>query len=94
MKNFIESIRTGKHLNNAAASAQSNMTSILDISLVKKFKITERYAVSFRAEAYNLFNNANFGAPNANLVTSATFGKLGSPVGSARITQMALRYEF
>jgi hypothetical protein len=66
----------------------------VDMSLVKKFKITERYAISFRAEAYNLFNNANFGAPNANLMTPTTFGKLPAPVGSARIFQLALRYDF
>lgn len=66
----------------------------VDMSLVKKFKITERYAVSFRAEAYNLFNNPNFAAPNANLSTPATFGKLSSPLGNARILQMALRCDF
>jgi len=66
----------------------------IDMSLVKKFRITERHSVSFRAEAYNLFNNANFGAPNANLATPASFGKLSSAVGNARILQTALRYEF
>lgn len=66
----------------------------VDMSLVKKFKITERYAVSFRAEAYNLFNNPNFAAPNANLSTLASFGKLPSIVGNARILQMALRCDF
>ena len=66
----------------------------VDMSLVKKFKITERHAVSFRAEAYNLFNNANFGAPNANLATQASFGRLSATVGNARIMQMALRCDF
>jgi hypothetical protein len=66
----------------------------VDLSLVKKFEVIERHAVSFRAEAYNLFNNANFAAPNANLATPATFGKLSSTVGGARIMQMALRYDF
>jgi hypothetical protein len=61
---------------------------------VKKFKITEQLAISFRAEAYNLFNNVNFSAPNANLSTSATFGKISSTVGNARILQMALRCDF
>ena len=63
-----------------------------DISLVKKFRITERHAVSFRAEAYNLFNNTNFAAPNATL--GASFGKLSATVGNARVLQMALRFEF
>ena len=63
----------------------------VDTSLVKKFKITERYAISFRAEAYNVFNTANFAAPNASLATLASFGKISSTVGSARVLQMALR---
>jgi hypothetical protein len=66
----------------------------LDMSLVKRFKLTERRAVSFRSEAYNLFNNPNFGAPNASLSTPASFGKISATVGNARILQMALRYEF
>ncbi|MFN0168394.1 MAG: TonB-dependent receptor [Bryobacteraceae bacterium] len=67
----------------------------IDMSLVKKFTITERHSVSFRAEAYNLFNNANFDAPNANLASPATFGRISSTtVGNARILQMALRFEF
>jgi hypothetical protein len=32
-----------------------------DASLVKRFAITERHKVQFRAEAYNLFNRPNFG---------------------------------
>ena len=66
----------------------------VDMSLVKKFPITERYAVSFRAEAYNLFNNSNFAAPNGNLATPASFGKISSTVGNPRILQMALRLDF
>jgi hypothetical protein len=66
----------------------------VDMSLVKKFKITERHVVSFRAETYNLSNNVNFDAPNANLSTPVSFGKLSSIVGNARIFQMALRCDF
>jgi hypothetical protein len=66
----------------------------VDMSAVKKFKITERYALSFRAEVYNLFNNVNFDVPNVNLSTVATFGKISGTVGNARILQVALRLEF
>jgi hypothetical protein len=66
----------------------------VDVSLVKRFRITERHAISFRTEAYNVFNNANFATPNANLMTPASFGKIASTIGDARILQMALRYEF
>ena len=65
-----------------------------DLSLVKKFKIWETHAVTFRAEGYNLFNNANFGNPSVSLTAPATFGKVSAIVGSPRIFQLALRYDF
>ena len=74
----------------------------IDASLVKRFRITERHSVSFRAEAYNVFNHPNFGlaSSNLNINTPASFGKfnqtLGTQVGgsSARTMQCALRYDF
>ena len=74
----------------------------LDSSLVKRFKITERHAVTFRAEAYNIFNHPNFGlaAANLNINNPASFGKFSSTLGtqvggsSARSLQLALRYDF
>jgi len=65
-----------------------------DLSIVKKFKIWENHAVTFRVEAYNLFNNANFANPSVGITTPATFGKVSSIVGSPRIYQMAMRYDF
>ena len=65
----------------------------LDISLAKRFRIAERHAILFRAEAYNLFNNVNFATPNSNR-SQATFGKISSTVGNPRMLQMALRYDF
>jgi hypothetical protein len=66
----------------------------IDTSLVKRFKITERQAVTFRAEAYNLFNNVNFGNPGLSLVTPTSFGKISTLIGNPRILQGALRYDF
>lgn len=74
----------------------------LDLSLIKRFRITERQSISFRAEAYNAFNHPNFGftATNLNILTPATFGKFSTTLGtqngstSARTMQLALRYEF
>ncbi|MBZ5727530.1 MAG: TonB-dependent receptor [Acidobacteriia bacterium] len=65
-----------------------------DVSLVKRFRIYEKHAITFRAEAYNIFNDANFGNPTVSLTTPQTFGKLTSIVGSPRIVQLALRYDF
>jgi hypothetical protein len=66
----------------------------MDVSLVKKFRISENHSASFRLEAYNLLNNTNFGNPGITLSTPATFGKISAVVGSARIMQMAFRYDF
>lgn len=65
-----------------------------DLSLVKAFKITERHRVTYRAEAYNLFNHVNFGLPGASIATPQSFGKISGTINNARIFQMALRYDF
>ena len=71
-----------------------------DISLVKRFRISEKSAVTFRTEAYNLFNTVNFNAPAVNLQTPQTFGVISAtPTGAsnqsgARILQLALRVDF
>jgi hypothetical protein len=65
-----------------------------DASLVKRFAITERTAVTFRAEAYNLWNNVNFSPPAVSIATPTTFGKISSSVNGARVMQVALRFDF
>jgi len=67
----------------------------IDASLVKRIKIpgTENHSVTFRTEAYNLFNHANFGLPATNITAPATFGRISSTQGG-RIMQLALRYDF
>lgn len=71
----------------------------IDMSLVKRFPIWERHTLTFRAEAYNVLNNPNFGGLQTNLNNTATFGRLTSTVGgiqgsAARVLQVALRYDF
>lgn len=38
-----------------------------DMSIMRKFPITERVNLQFRADAFNVFNHPNFGAPDSNL---------------------------
>jgi hypothetical protein len=82
----------------------------VDASLVKRFKITEGQAFTFRAEAYNLFNHPNFGTTGGGLdlnindinqsnISASAFGKFSQTLGaqnnsSARTMQVALRYDF
>jgi hypothetical protein len=71
----------------------------VDASLSKAFKVTETKSFKFRAEAYNLFNNVNFGNPGLSIATASSFGKFSSTIGpngsgGARLMQMALRFDF
>jgi hypothetical protein len=45
-----------------------------DLSLAKKFAFTERVALQFRAEFFNLFNHTNFNTPNPVVYAAATGG--------------------
>ena len=66
----------------------------VDASLVKSFAITERKRVVFRAEAYNLFNNADFANPSLAISTPASFGKISNVVNNPRLLQGALRFDW
>jgi hypothetical protein len=63
-----------------------------DLSLLKNFKLAERASLQFRSEFFNVFNNVNFNAPQANLSSTAR-GKITS-AGDPRILQFALKLMF
>lgn len=46
----------------------------MDVALQRQFHLTERFALRFRAEFFNLFNHPNFGSPT-NVLTSPLFGR-------------------
>jgi hypothetical protein len=78
----------------------------VDLSLLKRFSLTDRQSLAFRAEFFNLFNNTNFRNPSAVLNNPASFGRIsatasvgsaipvGGTAGGPRIAQLVLRYEF
>ena len=66
----------------------------VDASLVKTFALTERKKMIFRAEAYNLLNNVNFGNPSFSLTNAQSFGKISNVVSNPRLLQGALRFEW
>lgn len=73
----------------------------LDTALSKSVPIIERMNLVFRAEAFNLFNRAQFGTPNSNLSSLVNFGQITTTVnptgigtGTPRELQLALRLEF
>lgn len=81
----------------------------LDFTLRRQFTVTERFAVQFRAEFFNLFNHPNFANP-VNLTFNNNFGQsismLGTSlagagglsslyqIGGPRSTQLALKLTF
>jgi Carboxypeptidase regulatory-like domain len=70
-----------------------------DFSLIKNFRITERQALRFTTDFFNIWNHANFANPAFTDVesigtTNSPFGKITSTVGTPRLIQFSLRYSF
>jgi Carboxypeptidase regulatory-like domain len=66
-----------------------------DFSLIKSFRLSERQALRFTADFFNIWNHANFASPSSNDVENpGAFGKINSTVGTPRLIQLSLRYAF
>jgi hypothetical protein len=65
-----------------------------NLGLYKKFAISERHGVEFRAEAFDVNNHPNWSGVASFTPTSSTFGKITSKTGLARNLQLSLRYAF
>lgn len=65
----------------------------LDLSISKRFMIVGTQYLMFRAEAFNVLNRPNFGAPQAN-IQSTLFGTITSTVGDPRVVQLVAKYYF
>ena len=62
-----------------------------DFSLIKNTRVSETANVEFRAEFFNLFNNANFIVPQSNLdLDSPQFGRI-TDTYPARLVQLTMR---
>jgi Carboxypeptidase regulatory-like domain/TonB dependent receptor-like, beta-barrel len=68
----------------------------VDLSLFKRFPVTESWRVEFRSEFFNAFNHANFNNPSASVAASSlgSFGKSFSTVTDPREIQFALKLYF
>ncbi|MGD0696333.1 MAG: TonB-dependent receptor [Terriglobia bacterium] len=72
-----------------------------DLAMVKKVPLKDRLDMELRVEAFNLFNRAQFGIPQANLSSPLSFGVITTLVnqgatgsGTPRQFQLALRLSF
>jgi hypothetical protein len=66
----------------------------LDVSMGKKFNMSERRYVDFRADFFNIANHPNFGPPGATVSSPGSFGVISTQIGAARAIQLALKYYF
>ena len=67
-----------------------------NLAVSKTTPIRGRVNLTFRAEAFNLFNRTQFGPPDTQATTAAqsTFGKVTRQLNQPRLMQLALRLAF
>ena len=63
-----------------------------DLSVMRNFRVAERWTVQFRSEFYNAWNHPNFGNPNTTIGNRA-YGTISS-ARDARVVEFALRLFF
>ena len=68
----------------------------IDVAARKSWKITERQALSFSGEAYNITNSVRFDAANAfpTIDSAGSFGKYSNTLTRPRVFEFMLRYSF
>lgn len=72
----------------------------LDLGLAKDVSLTERVYLRFRADVFNVFNRAQYGAPNANLsqvnfgVITTTISNYATGRGTPREFQLSAKVSF
>ena len=65
----------------------------IDSSVFKEFHITERQALGFRADAFNVGNIASYGNPH-NSVNDTNFGQITNTRSQSRVLQLQVHYFF
>jgi hypothetical protein len=66
---------------------------VIDLALARRFPITERSSLEFRAEGFNIFNHPNYGIPGPYPDLGPFFGKIFS-TGDPRRFQFGARFDF
>ena len=84
---------TGTYGNAGTNFLSSSHVANVDMSLFKKFPIWEQSSLTFRAEAFNIFNIQNYGVPDNN-ISDPTAGVVTSNVTTPREIQLGLHLDF
>lgn len=66
----------------------------LDLTILRKFKFSERWSATFNAQFFNIFNHVLFSDPSASLQSPTSFGVIGSQYNSPRAIQLGLHVDF
>ena len=64
-----------------------------DMSVQRKIDFSSRFNATLRWDIFNMFNRANFGLPDSNIV-SATAGVISTLAGDPRVMQLSVRFGF
>ncbi|MCU1383106.1 MAG: Cna domain protein, partial [Acidobacteria bacterium] len=65
-----------------------------DLTVQRALKFGPRLAATLRLDIFNVFNTVNFGLPNKDVSTPATFGTISGLASDPRTMQLALRLAF
>jgi Carboxypeptidase regulatory-like domain/TonB dependent receptor len=65
----------------------------VDVSFSKEFGIREGMKLQIRGEFFNFTNTPRFAIPDT-ILTDSEFGQVNSTLGSPRVTQFGIRFEF
>jgi Carboxypeptidase regulatory-like domain len=79
--------------NEAARSIEGPGFWKVDVSVARILALGAGRTMELRIEAFNLFNNFNWGDPNTSL-DAGTFGQINTQTGDPRIMQFAIKYGF
>ncbi len=66
---------------------------ILDMSVIKRFAIGERYSFQIQGDAFNILNTTNFSVGQSQDINSTNFGRITNAF-APRIIQLSARFNF
>jgi hypothetical protein len=64
------------------------------VTVQRALKFGPRLAATLRLDMFNVFNTVNFGIPNKDIATPATFGTITGLASDPRTMQLAIRFAF